>query len=108
MIGLRDAVGGPVVLERPITASQPKLSPPKANAKVLKAQARERRETLISSLQEVAAGRRPTCDEALDLILAVIEDAHASDPVLFGPGAAGLFAQLDATRRETARLAALC
>lgn len=110
MIGLRHEAGAgePMVLQRskaPKVASEPALTPPRPSSNVLKAQARERRETLLASLQQLAQGRRPSSDEALDLVLAVIEDAHSSDPVLFGAEAAGLFAHLSATRSEAARLA---
>ena len=109
MIGLRRDVTGDAFERRTpaMVATQPPLASPKANPKELRAQARERRETLLTSLQDLAKGRQPSCDEALDLVLAVIEDAHSSEPVLFGADAAGLFAQLSATRSETARLVSL-
>lgn len=67
-------------------------------AKVLKAQARERRETLLCWLDRLVEGARPTREEAIDGVLALIEDAHSAEPVLFGAGAAGHFARLNQAR----------
>ena len=64
------------------------------SAKVLKAQARERRDRLLGLLDRLVQGARPTREEAIDAVLAVIEDAHSAEPVLFGPDAAGQFARL--------------
>ncbi len=64
------------------------------SAKVLRAQARERREMLLGLLERLAQGSRPTREEAIDAVLAVIEDAHSAEPVLFGADAAGHFARL--------------
>lgn len=106
-IGLgRETGGGAVVLELPKAA--PKTARAKAASKAPTVQAPDRREALLASLQQLAQGRRPTCEEALDLVRAVVEDAHSADPVLFGAEAAGHFAQLDATRSQTARLASTC
>lgn len=102
-IGLgREDGGDGIVLELP------KAVRAKAAPKAPTVQPGDRREALLSSLQQLAEGRRPTCDEALDLVLAVVEDARSPDPVLFGAEAAGHFAQLDATRSQTARFASTC
>ena len=69
-----------------------------ASAKVLKAQALERRENLLALLDRIAEGGQPSRRESLDAVLAVIEDAHSADPVLFGPEAAGHFARLHEAR----------
>jgi hypothetical protein len=68
------------------------------SAKVLKAQASERRENLLALLDRIAVGGQPSRQDSLDALLAVIEDAHSSDPVLFGPNAAGHFARLHEAR----------
>lgn len=67
-------------------------------AKALKAQARERRDMLLDLLDRLVEGTRPTREEAIDAVLAVIEDAHSADPVLFGADAAGHFARLHDAR----------
>jgi len=67
-------------------------------AKALKAQARERRETLLGWLDRLVEGARPTREEAIDGVLALIEDAHSAEPVLFGADAAGHFARLHQAR----------
>lgn len=75
--------------------------PPKraaASDKVLKAQAKLRRDALLALLDRLAEGRQPSREEAIDAVLAVIEDAHSSDPVLFGDQAAVHFARLHETR----------
>ena len=64
------------------------------SARVLKAEAQERRDRLPGQLDRLVAGVRPTREEAIDTILAVIEDAHSANPVLFGPETAGRFARL--------------
>ena len=70
----------------------PETIPP--TAKVLKAQAGERRGLLLGLLDRLIEGAQPTREEAIDAVLAVIEDAHSADPVLFGAAAAGHFARL--------------
>lgn len=77
-------------------ARSPELIRP--SAKVLKAQARERRERLMGLLDKMVEGARPTREEAIDAVLAVIEDAHSADPLLFGADAAGHFARLHDAR----------
>ena len=77
-------------------ARSPELIRP--STKVLKAQARERRDTLLALLDRMIQGARPTREEAIDAVLAVIEDAHSADPLLFGPDAAGQFARLHEAR----------
>jgi hypothetical protein len=69
-----------------------------ASDKVLKAQARLRREALLSLLNRLAEGRQPSREEAIDAVLAVIEDAHSADPLLFGEAAATHFARLHEAR----------
>jgi|GEM_PF-764283 len=68
------------------------------SARVLKAQAGARRENLLALLDRIAAGGQPSRQESLDALLAVIEDAHSADPVLFGSNAAGHFARLHEAR----------
>ena len=69
-----------------------------AGDKVLKAQAKLRRDALLGLLERLADGRQPSREEAIDAVLAVIEDAHSSEPVLFGEQAAAHFARLHETR----------
>ncbi|MDP2765175.1 MAG: hypothetical protein Q8O54_10095 [Brevundimonas sp.] len=71
---------------------------PSPSAKVLKAQALERRENLLALLDRIAGGGQPNRRDSLDAILAVIEDAHSADPVLFGSEAARHFAKLHEAR----------
>ncbi len=68
------------------------------SAKVLKAQAWERREMLLARIDNLIDGQRPSREEAIDAVLAVIEDAHSAEPVLFGQDAAGHFARLHEAR----------
>jgi len=68
------------------------------SSKLLKAQALERRENLLALLERMAEGGQPSRRDSLDVVLAVIEDAHSADPVLFGPEAAGHFARLHDAR----------
>ena len=82
--------------ERLRPARLPELMRP--SAKALKAQAQERRDRLPEALERLIHGERPTREEAIDAVLAVIEDAHSADPLIFGPGAAGQFARLHAAR----------
>lgn len=77
-------------------ARAPEMTRP--SAKVLKAQARERRDVLPVLLDRLVEGGRLTREEAIDALLAVIEDAHSADPVLFGEGAADQFARLHEAR----------
>ncbi|NJC42679.1 hypothetical protein GGQ87_002974 [Brevundimonas alba] len=81
---------------QPLPARAPALIRP--STKVLKAQALERREMLLALIDRLAEGSRPTREEAIDGILAVIEDAHSAEPVLFGSDAAGHFARLHDAR----------
>lgn len=71
---------------------------PSPSAKVLKAQALERRENLLALLERIAEGGQPSRRDSLDVLLALIEDAHSADPVLFGSEAAGHFAKLHEAR----------
>lgn len=88
----------------PRPARLPELTRP--GAKVLRAQASERRDQLPELLERLIGGERPTRGEAIDAVLAVMEDAHSANPVLFGPGAAGHFARLLEARRQIANPAA--
>lgn len=91
--------GGFIDFEEPparLAARSPKMIRP--GAKVLKAQAQERRERLLELLDSLAEGTRPTREQAIDAVLGVIEDAHSADPVLFGADAAGHFARLHEAR----------
>lgn len=81
---------------RPPAARSPATIRP--SAKVLRAQARERRDMLPVLLDRLVEGARLTREEAIDALLAVIEDAHSADPVLFGADAAGHFARLHEAR----------
>jgi hypothetical protein len=81
---------------RPPAARSPATIRP--SAKVLRAQARERRDMLPVLLDRLVEGVRPTREEAIDALLAVIEDAHSADPVLFGAEAAAHFARLHEAR----------
>jgi hypothetical protein len=90
--GFIDFEGAPTRL---VARSPERIRP---SAKVLKAQAQERRESLLDLLDRLAEGVRPTREEAIDAVLAVIEDAHSANPVLFGPDAAGHFARLHEAR----------
>ncbi|WP_259552000.1 DUF6255 family natural product biosynthesis protein [[Roseibacterium] beibuensis] len=77
-------------------ARSPALMRP--STKVLRAQAQERRDALMDLLDRMVQGARSTREEAIDAVLAVIEDAHSADPVLFGADAAGHFARLHDAR----------
>jgi len=67
---------------------------------VLKDQARDRRENLLALIDQLADGRRLSRRDSLDLVMALIEDAHSAHPVLFGPAAADHFARLHAWRQD--------
>lgn len=69
-----------------------------AGDKVLKAQALLRRDALLALLGRLAEDRPPSREDAIDAVLAVIEDAHSADPVLFGDAAATHFARLHQAR----------
>jgi hypothetical protein len=81
-----------------IAAAPPADLRPLPSAKVLRAQARDRRETLLALLDQLAKGREPSRQQTIDTVLAVIEDAHSADPVLFGSDAAAHFARLHQAR----------
>lgn len=86
----------PIGGSTPHPARSPELIRP--STKVLKAQAKERRDMLQGLLDRMIQGARPTREEAIDAVLAVIEDAHSADPVLFGADAAAHFARLHDAR----------
>lgn len=73
---------------------------PAHRSDVLKAQARERRDSLLALIDQLAEGRRLSRRDSLDLVMALIEDAHSADPVLFGADAADHFARLHAWRQD--------
>jgi hypothetical protein len=77
--------------------------PMRPSTKALKVQAQDRRDRLPGLLTRLAEGVRPTREEAIDAVLAVIEDAHSADPVLFGADAAGHFARLHEARSTPRR-----
>ena len=70
------------------------------SAKVLKAEAAERRENLLALMDWIADGGQPTRKESLDALLALIEDGHSANPIVFGPGAVDHFARLHQARRN--------
>ncbi|RZJ46687.1 MAG: hypothetical protein EON87_03670 [Brevundimonas sp.] len=82
---------------RPVV--QPRVTP---SEKALKAEARGRRKSLLESIERLADGDDLTRQEVVDALLAVIEDAHSSDPILFGPEAVGHFARLHEAREALA------
>lgn len=84
----------------PATPRSPARSPElmRPSTRALKAQARERRDLLPDLLDRLVQGVRPTREEAIDAVLAVIEDAHSAEPLLFGADAAGHFARLHEAR----------
>lgn len=71
---------------------------PRPSAKVLKAQARDRRETLLASVERLAGGHQLSRQETIDTLLGLIEDAHSADPVVFGVDAPVHFAKLHESR----------
>jgi hypothetical protein len=81
-----------------VPAAPPADLRPVPSAKVLRAQARDRREALLALLDQLAKGREPSRQQAIDAVLAVIEDAHSADPVLFGSDASAHFARLHQAR----------
>lgn len=96
--GFRPAGGVFIDFQEPKPRSLRAPAMVRPSAKALKAEAKERRERLPGLLDRLVAGARPSREEAIDAILAVIEDAHSADPVLFGPDAAGRFARLHRAR----------
>lgn len=74
--------------------------PMRPSTKALKDQAQARRDRLPELLTRLVEGVPPTREEAIDAVLAVIEDAHSADPVLFGADAAGHFARLHEARSK--------
>lgn len=85
------AVEGGADPVRPLARSPSLMSP---RSKAFKAEAEKRRAALPTFLAGLIEGARPTREEAIDAVLAVIEDAHSADPLLFGADAAGHFARL--------------
>ncbi|WP_374515990.1 hypothetical protein [Brevundimonas sp.] len=81
----------------PLTASQPPRQP-SAPGRELRREAAGRRERLLVLLDALATRDQPSREDAIDAVLAIIEDAHSPDPVLFGPRAAAEFARLREAR----------
>ncbi|MDZ4363556.1 hypothetical protein [Brevundimonas sp.] len=79
------------VFERPRPVSAPQ--PPTLVA------ASEPRDALLARLDALAAGSTLSRHQTLELVLAVIEDAQSSEPVLVGMVAADYFARLHAATR---------
>ena len=92
----RGATGSATAPTARRAARSPESMRPGAGA--LQAQAQERRDRLPGLLERLVAGVQPTREEAIDAVLAVIEDAHSADPLLFGGDAAGHFARLHEAR----------
>ena len=82
-------------------ASPPPLRRPGVESE-LRAEASSRRKRLVVLLDALVREERPTREDAIDAVLAVIEDAHSADPVLFGSEAALEFARLHEARRRLA------
>ena len=100
----------PATLRTPAIATPttpPPLRRPGAEAQ-LGVDARSRRKRLVVLLDALVRGDRPTREDAIDAVLAVIEDAHSADPVLFGSQAAAEFARLHEARRRIAEVAHGC
>lgn len=55
---------------------------------------------LLARIEHLASGGELTRSEAIDTVLAMIEDGQSSDPVLFGPNAALWYARLYAARQR--------
>lgn len=107
--GMAETVSRPItppkqpVLDAPATVSAPAVRPRiRSSDKALKAQARARRTSLLDSLERLADGDELTRREVVDAVMAVIEDAHSADPVLFGPEAVARFARLHEAREALA------
>ena len=96
--GVNSPEGVVIGLDAPKYRPRPSPGRLPPGAIALKAQARERREKLLGWLDRWAEGARPTRDEAIDAVLALIEDAHSAEPLLFGADAAGHFAHLEKAR----------
>ena len=64
----------------------------------LRQEATERRERLILLLASLQAGDPLDRNAILDLTMAIVEDAHSAEPLLFGKDAASHFAKLYAAR----------
>lgn len=65
---------------------------------MLQLQAQKRREGLLETLDRLADGAGLSREEALDIVLAIFDDAHSAEPVLFGGDAAEHFARLHEAR----------
>ena len=58
----------------------------------------DRRERLLSILAALQTGDPVDRNAILDVTMAIIEDAHSSEPLLFGEDVAAHFARLHAAR----------
>ena len=85
-----------VGFHEPMPGSDRSAASIRRGARALKSQ--DRRNRLPDLLDRLAEGERPTWEEAIDIVLALIEDAQAAEPVVFGAGAAGHFARLHHAR----------
>ena len=85
-----------VGFHEPMPGSDRSPASMRPDAGTLKSQ--DRRDRLPELLDRLAEGKRPTWEEAVDIVLALIEDAQAAEPVVFGAGAAGHFARLHHAR----------
>lgn len=57
--------------------------------------------TLLNRLEHLASGGALSRDEAIETLLALIEDGQSSDPVVFGPTAATWYARLHNGRQNS-------
>jgi hypothetical protein len=81
-----------VAWRRPRT---PGMDIPEAISAVqLRHEAESRRNLLLGWLKTLSEGQPLACEAALGLAMALIEDAHSADPLVFGPRAAEYFASL--------------
>ena len=91
-----ETVSAPPRFAAPPMTIAPLPASMRPDAGTLKSQ--DRRDRLPELLDRLAEGKRPTWEEAVDIVLALIEDAQAAEPVVFGAGAAGHFARLHHAR----------
>lgn len=75
--------------ERPDDESPPRRRPAHVPAGTI-----ARRNVLDSHFTRLASGEELDRLEVLDLVMGLLEDAHAHEPIIFGPAAASRFADL--------------
>lgn len=73
---------------------RPADEPPKKKPRRHPAGTIARRNLLDSHFTRLASGEELDRLEVLDLVMGLLEDAHAHEPIIFGPGAASRFADL--------------